>query len=86
MLELCGSGYVIEYCISAFHKYREQEAFKNYIADGLYAIVNHSGSYSMRFSEFVHPKSEEEEKKEIEESKKQSKKIISNIRDKLQGG
>ena len=62
-MELCGSGYVIDYCVSAFHKSREEEAFKNYVADGLYALVNQNSSYACRFEELLHPLSEEEKKK-----------------------
>jgi len=84
-VELCGSGYVIDYCVSAFHKSREEEAFKNYVADGLYALVNQNSSYACRFEELLHPLSEEEKKKLKEDNKKQAKKIQSDLRKKLRG-
>lgn len=40
MLELFGSGYVMEHCVSAFSKLCEEKTFRNYIADCQYATTN----------------------------------------------
>lgn len=36
LLDLFGSGYVIEHCISALRQKRQDEAWRHYIADSLY--------------------------------------------------
>lgn len=75
----------MDYCMSAFHKSREEEAIYSYIADGLYALVNHDIHYACRLTELLHPISKEEEQKQAEDEKKQSAEVVSNLRKKLGG-
>lgn len=39
-MEVLGSGYVIEHCVSAFSKKQEEKAYKNYIANAVYSLAN----------------------------------------------
>ena len=75
----------MDYCMSAFRKSREEEAIYNYIADGLFALVNRETHYACRLTDLLHPISPEEEKKQAEEEKQKSKEIVSNLRKKLGG-
>lgn len=75
----------MDYCMSAFRKSRDQEIIYNYLADGLYALVNQTVYYQYRLVEMLHPVSPEEQKKQEEEDKKKSKEVVSNIRKKLGG-
>ena len=86
-MELCGSGYVIDYCMSAFRKSKETEAIYNYLADGLYALVNRNEqlTYERRLIEILHPVTKEEQEKIKEDNKGKAKKIVSKIRNKLRG-
>lgn len=75
-----------EVCVSALRKFRVDEAWRSYMADGLYVLVNRYGPiYSGRFSEVISPKSEADLQKIAEENKERSKKIVSDIRNKLKG-
>lgn len=38
MLELMGSGYVVEHCVAAFAERCEKKAYRNYMADGIKCI------------------------------------------------
>lgn len=38
MLELMGSGYVIEHCIAAFRKKQEEKTYRAYVTDALRVI------------------------------------------------
>ena len=51
MLELYGSGYVIEHCISAFRKSQEEKAYRIYVTDALYYL----GGLNMRFADIIKP-------------------------------
>lgn len=75
----------MDYCMSAFRKSRDEEIIYNYIADGLFALVNQTVSYECRLYDLLHPVSEEDKKKQAEDEKKQSDQIVSNIRKKLGG-
>lgn len=76
---------MIDYCMSALRKSRKEETIFNYIADGLFALVNQTVSYNNRLWDIMHPVSAEEEKKQKEENKKEAKKIVSRLKDKLRG-
>lgn len=39
-MEILGSGYVIEHCVSAFSKNQEEKAYKNYMANGIFVLAN----------------------------------------------
>ena len=75
----------MDYCISAFHKLNYEKAWQNYIADGLFALVNQTVSYSCRFDELIHPVSSEEAKKQKKENKEQAKSIQNKLKNKLKG-
>lgn len=83
MLELIGSGYVIEHCMSALRQIRADEAFKNYVADGLYAISHGNITMTTRFHDMMHPKTEEDKKQDAEDNKKKAQKIKNRLLDKL---
>lgn len=59
MLELLGSGYVIEYCVAAYTEHSKQEAYRNYIADGVRNIneavaTYYGGTYmQIRFADMM---------------------------------
>lgn len=46
MLELMGSGYVIDYCVSAFLKKQQTVLYESYIADCLRTISESSASHN----------------------------------------
>ena len=83
MLELIGSGYVIEHCMSALRQMQADEAFRDYMADGLYAISHGNIIMQKRFHDMMHPKTEKEKKKEADDNKKEAKRIKNKILDKL---
>lgn len=85
MLELCGSGYVIDHCMSAFRKYKHQIRFESYIANGLYAMVMGKGAYTMTYDELLHPKTEKEKAQEVKDNKEEAKRIQNSILNKLRG-
>ena len=51
MLELFGSGYVIDHCVSAFKEKQEFEAYRNYVTDSLKVI----GHLNKRYYDIIHP-------------------------------
>lgn len=59
MLELMGSGYVIEHCVSVYSERCRDKAYKNYVADALMCISEstascYGGSYlDTRYAELV---------------------------------
>lgn len=75
----------MDYCMSAFRKSREEEAIYNYIADGLFALVNQTVHYEQRLWDLLHPVSEEEEKKQEKENKEEAKRIQNKLKNKLRG-
>lgn len=75
----------MDFCMSAFRKSREEEIIYNYIADGLFALVNQTVCYDSRLWDRLHPVSEEEQQKQKEENKQKSKEIVSNLKKKLRG-
>lgn len=86
MLELCGSGYVMDYCMSAFRIMDEEKAWKNYIADGLFALVNHTMSYKQRFSDLLEEAKAEAHAEENQKSnEEEADRITNRLIDKLRG-
>lgn len=77
---------MIDYCVSALRKERKHETIMNYIADGLYAMINGGLTYTSRLADILHPKTEEELKKQEEDNKKEAKRIQNRLKDKLRGG
>lgn len=86
MLELWGSGYVIEYCVSAFleeqQREREEKAYKIYITDALKCIAENTQRFnggsapSVRYIDLIEPK---------KEFKMTAKEVIAKMRKKLNG-
>lgn len=76
---------MIEHCISALREYNRDQAFRRYVATGLYAIVNHTSQYSMTYDEMMNPQTEEQKQKQIQDNKKEAKRIQNRILDKLRG-
>lgn len=76
----------MDYCMSAFRIKDEEKAWKNYIADGLYALVNKTMSYKQRFSGLL-----EEAKAEVhaednqKKNEEEAEKITNRLLDKLRG-
>lgn len=70
LLELFGSGYVMEHCVSAFLEHRRNQLYQTYITDALKEI----GKLNMRFEDWFKP-----------EETRTAKEIINGIRKKLGG-
>lgn len=85
MLELCGSGYVIEHLMSALRIEREERDFRRYIATGLYAMVNGKMEYSCTYDEIMNHKTEKEKAKDAQDNKKEAKRIKTKLMEKLGG-
>ena len=49
MLELYGSGYVIEYCIAAFNRLQEEKLYRIYVTDALKVI----GGLNVRYCDLI---------------------------------
>lgn len=86
MLDLFGSGYVVEHCISAFLEIQKEKAYKIYITDCLYSITNmycmsHGGKdmpIQKRFAEILiqeKPKKEETADDIISRMREKAKRI-----------
>lgn len=75
----------MDYCIAIFRSRQKQEAIYNYIADGLYAIVEKNITYSCRLHELLHPVTDEEKEQAKEDNKKEAKRIRDKLRNKLRG-
>lgn len=86
MLELCGSGYVMDYCMSAFRLMDEEKAWKNYIADGLFALVTKTMTYKKRFSDLLEEaKAEANAEDNEKKNKEEADRITTRLIDKLRG-
>ena len=86
MLDLCGSGYVMDYCMSAFRIKDEEKAWRNYVADGLFALVNHTMSYKQRFSDLLAEAKEEAHAEDNKQkNEKEAERITNRLIDKLRG-
>lgn len=85
MLDLLGSGYVVEHCISAFLEIQQEKAYKVYITDCLYSLANmyslHNGGkepITRRFAEILmqeKPKKEETADDIISRMREKAKRI-----------
>ena len=62
MLELFGSGYVIDHCIAAYNDRQEQLSWQIYMADSAAAIINGLGGESRfpRWWNLIHKEQKEE--------------------------
>lgn len=86
MLELCGSGYVMDFCMSAFRIMDEEKAWKNYIADGLFALVTKTLTYKKRFSDLLEEaKAEANAEDNEKKNKEEAERITTRLIDKLRG-
>lgn len=86
MLELCGSGYVMDYCMSAFRIMDEEKAWKNYIADGLFALVTKTLTYKKRFSDLLEEaKAEAHAEENQKNNEEEADRITNRLLDKLRG-
>lgn len=72
LLEILGSGYVIDYCVSAFSEKKKNEAYRIYVTDSLYSIANmysrsHGGEMAMekRYLDVMEIMEKKEEKPEV---------------------
>ena len=68
MLELFGSGYVIDHCVSALFEYRKEELYRTYITDALKAHFR----LNIRYADLLKPP-----------ETRTSEEIIDNIKGKL---
>ena len=88
MLELFGSGYVIEHCVSAFLEDRQEKAYKTYVTDALRAIFQCvSGSNdndSTRWIDLVDVNNNGTEK--TEKNSKSCEEIVDDIWSKIERG
>ena len=82
LLELFGSGYVIQHCISAFTKDQKEQLYRVYITDALKIIAentarsNGGNMIQARYAELINPPEEETRTKD---------EIVGNIRAKIRG-
>ena len=81
LLEILGSGYVIDYCVSAFSEKKKIEGYRIYVTDSLYSIANmyskvHGGEMAMekRYQDILNF--------EKEEPKKTAEEVIERMREK----
>lgn len=68
MLDLFGSGYVIDHCVSAFLEYKKEDAFRIYVTDALKAYFH----LNQRYEDWFKP-----------QDIRTSEEIITSIKDKL---
>jgi len=66
LLDLFGSGYVIDHCVSAFLKSQREELYQYYITDALKVI----GHLDRRFFDYFKPEEERTAKEIIDSIKK----------------
>ena len=80
-MELLGSGYVIDHCISAFLQRQDEKLYRFYVTDALKAIAGNTqlfaggDSMSISYKEIIDRKPKEKEKTAEE--------IIDNLKSKL---
>lgn len=68
MLDLLGSGYVIEHCVAAFLQRRRREIFEDYIADCANLAASLSGQhFTKSLHDMRHAKQEPEDKRSPKE-------------------
>jgi hypothetical protein len=49
LVEILGSGYIIEYCVSAFNHIQEEKAYRIYITDALKYLAG----LNVRYAELI---------------------------------
>ena len=71
--------------MSALQQMQRDLTFKSYVADGLYAMINHTGqAYTTRFIELLLPNNEDEESSD-EDNMAKAKEIQDRLKAKLGG-
>lgn len=56
MLDLMGSGYIIDCCIAAYNKKRERDNFEVYVTDAMAALINMwTRDKYPRYYDLIHP-------------------------------
>lgn len=87
MVELLGSGYVIDHCISAFSKSQEEKAYRVYITDALKVISENTAGgestkmMSTRWIELMDFKTDEPQ--DTESANEKADKIINDFKKRL---
>lgn len=67
LVEMLGRGYIIDHCIAAIQRKRQEEldkqideAYRVYMSDCVSTIVNSMGGKAKRFYDIVHPGAKDE--------------------------
>lgn len=63
MLDLMGSGYVIDHCIAAINADRRRQTFEVYVTDSLYVMlkyINRGKDVLDRYWDMINPKPKDE--------------------------
>lgn len=61
MVDLLGTGYVVEYCVSRYKHKQEEKQYRVYITDALMVIANNTArafggsTVTMRYSDIIKP-------------------------------
>lgn len=83
-VDVLGSGYVMDHCISAFQKEQEEKAFKIYLSDAVMAIAENTMRFaggskmSSRFFDIINVKKQAKQEETADE-------IILRIKGKING-
>ena len=83
-VNVLGSGYVMDHCISAFQKEQEEKAFRIYLSDAVMAIADNTAKFaggskmSSRFYDIINIKKEAKKEETADE-------IILKIKEKVNG-
>ena len=85
MLDLCGSSYVIEHCITAFSASQEDKLYRSYVAECLRIITENTSGLSkqgkyitIKYMDMIKPQKEESPK-----DTRSAEEIIASIKSKL---
>ena len=84
-VDILGSGYVIDHCISAFQKEQEEKLYRVYVTDALKAMVDNTMRFAggvrlqNRFYDLAYKTKPKVEKEETADE------IIMRIKNKLEG-
>lgn len=61
MVDLLGTGYVVEYCVSRYNYKQEEKQYRIYLTDALMVIANNTArafggsTVTMRYSDIIKP-------------------------------
>lgn len=61
MVDLLGTGYVVEYCVSRYNHKQEEKQYRIYLTDALMVIANNTArafggsTVTMRYSDIIKP-------------------------------